>query len=190
MANKILNTEIDGTPAQILLRDSTDFSPTAANNLQASSPSAIQLDLTSLANGSYRQSAKFDLGANFATLYEVWAAFEFAATPTANNTCALYIGQSHNSTAATGNMGALSGSDAAYTGENSNPAVTVKGLTFVGLFITSAQPTTIIQVRRVGWYRPSARYGSLVVYNNSGAAFHSDAAESHIVLNPVVPEVQ
>jgi len=190
MANKLLNTEIDGTPAQILFRDATDFSPTAANNLQATSPTAAQLDLTSLADGSYRQSAKVDLGANFAACYEVWAAFELAATPTAGDVIVIYAGGSHNSTAATGNQGAMTGSDAAYTGESSNAAATVRKLTKVGLFVCSAQPTTVVQVGRIGYYYPSARYLSIIVENQSGAAFHSDAVETHIVFNPVVPELQ
>ena len=42
----------------------------------------------------------------------------------------------------------------------------------------------------VGIFSPPERYGSLIVKNESGAAFHSDDVESHIVFDPIVPEIQ
>ena len=44
------------------------------------------ITLASLANGSYRQGAKLDLGATRAEWYDVYLDIEMAATPTAGNT--------------------------------------------------------------------------------------------------------
>lgn len=192
MANKLLLDEFDGTPAQITFRDVTDFSPTAANDLRHASATdtEVDLDLTGVANAAARQSAKVDLGAERAEWYHVRAAFELAATPTAGNVIELYWAPSQHATAGTGNPGAVSGADAAYTGYSANLTASVKQLLFIGAFICTAQATGTVQVGEVGRFSPPERYGSLVVVNNSAAAFHSDAVEIHVVFDPIVPELQ
>src|SRR3990172_401487 len=81
MVAKILYTEMDGTPEQICFADHAgDFSPTAANNLQFSTPTTCQLSLANVADAAARQSTKVDLGADRAPAYQVRAAFELAAT--------------------------------------------------------------------------------------------------------------
>ena len=196
MATKILVQAMDGTPKQICFADhAADFSaPTAANDLRVTTDGSfetdVQLDLTGVANAAARQSAKVDLGENRARAYKCKAAFELAATPTAGLVISLYWAPSHSGTAANGNAAAVSGADAAYTGYNSNIAASVKQLDYIGDFICTAQATGTVQVAEVGVLVPSERYGSLVVFNNSGAAFHSDAAEINIVLDPIVDEVQ
>jgi hypothetical protein len=195
MPTKTLITPMDGTPEQIVLADhATDFSPTAANDLRVSSDGSneldVQLDLTSVADAAARQSAKWDFGAHWAECYLVRAAFELAATPTAGDLIELYFGWSHHATAGTGNPAALTGGDAAYTGYSSNLSDSVKQLFGPLLFTCTAQATGTVQVATVGVVYPRSRYGILVVKNESGAAFHSDAVESHVVLDPVVPEFQ
>lgn len=192
MANKILLSEFDGTPPQITFRDSTDYSPTAANDLRHASAvdTEVQLDLTSVADTTARQSAKVDLGAERAQMYNVRCAFEMAATPTASEVIELYWAPSQHATAGTGNPANISGSDAAYSGYSSNLANSIKQLQFIGAFVCTVQTTTTVQVGEVGIFDPPERYGSLVIKNESGASFHSDAVESHIVFDPVVPEVQ
>ena len=195
MANKILVTPMDGTPEQIVLADhATDFSPTGANDLRITTDGSneldVQMDLTSLANGSYRQSAKFDFGANWSIEYFARLAVEIAATPTAGNTIGLYLAYSDSATAGTGNAAGISGSDAAYTGYSSNADAAILQLDLVSLFTVTAQATTTVQVID-GWtFRPKARYASAVILNESGAALHSDAVEMHVVLNPLVDEIQ
>lgn len=190
MANKILNTPMDGTPEQICFADHAgDFSPTAANNLQESTPTTCQLSLASVADTAARQSAKVDLGADFAEEYDVRAAFELAATPTAGEVIELYWAPSNSATAGTANPGSASGSDAAYTGYGTLSAA-VKQLMRIGTFVCTANATTTVQVAYCGRFRPGHRYGSLVVKNESGAAFHSDDVECHVVFDPVIPEVQ
>jgi hypothetical protein len=150
----------------------------------------VQLSMASVANNAARQSAKTDLGANRPEVYDVIAAFELAATPTAGNVIELWWAPSPNATAANANPGAVSGSDAAYAGYSSNLDASIKQLQFIGDFVCTAQATGTIQVARAGSFRPRERYGSLVVYNKSGAAFHSDDVECHVVMIPQLPQVQ
>lgn len=194
MANKILYAEQNGTPKQIVFCDSAnDFSPTTANDLRLSdsgSRTNVALQMASVANAAARQSAKVDLGDKRATAYAVRAAFELAATPTAGNIIRLYWASSQSSTAANGNPGAVSGSNAAYTGYSSNLEASLLQLQFIGAFTCTAQATGTIQVADVGQFSPGERYGSLVVVNSSGAAMHSDDVEIHVVFDPLVVEVQ
>lgn len=196
MANKVLIQSIDGTPKQIVFADhATDFTaPTSNNDLRVTTDGTqetdVQLDLTSLGDATYRQSAKFDFGADRAEFYNARGAFEIAATPVAGERIYLYLAPSHSSTAAKGNAGGVSGADSAYTGYSSNAAASVKQLLLIGVGYVTAQATGTVQIIEFGVFSPPERYGSLVVLNDSGAAFHSDAAEMNIVFDPIVPEVQ
>ena len=120
MVNKVLVTEQDATPVQVCFRDSTDFSPTAANDLRVGSPTLVQLDVGGVTNTSWRQSTKVDLGANRAGRYRVRAALEFATGPTAGNLVYVYWAPSGSATAGTANAAGVSGADGAYTGYSSN----------------------------------------------------------------------
>lgn len=192
MANKILLDEFDGTPAQITFRDTTDYSPTAANDLRHASATdtEVQIDCTSLSDTAARQSAKADLGAIRAPLYHCRAAIEFAATPTAGEVVELYWAPSQHATAGTGNPGNATGADAVYAGYSSNLADSIKQLQLIGYFVNTAQATSTVQVAEVGLFEPAERYGSLIVKNESGAAFHSDMVETAFYFDPVYPEIQ
>ena len=190
MANRILTPAQDGTPVQICFRDLTDFGPAAANDLRVGSPTLVNLDLTGVASAAARQSAKFDFGALRAPRYVPRGALELAATPTAGLTIDLYLAPSGPATAGTANAGGASGADAAYTGYSSNLEASIKQLQFIGAFVVTAQATATIQIAEGQPFEPYERYGSLIVINRSGAAFHSDAVEIHIVFDPVFDEVQ
>ncbi|TWU22465.1 hypothetical protein Pla52o_35210 [Novipirellula galeiformis] len=195
MSTKVLYTPMDGTPEQIVLADhATDFLPTAANDLRISTDGSdeldVQLTLASLASGSYRQSDKFDFGAHWAMEYFARLAVEIASTPTAGNTLLLYLAYSDSATAGTGNAAGVSGTDAAYTGYSSNAAASVLQAELVSVFTNTGQATTTVQVIDGWMFAPKARYASAILLNSSGAALHSDDVESHIVLNPVVQEIQ
>ena len=194
MPNKILVQASDGTPKQMVFADvGGDFSPTAANDLRdgtAGNRTDTQWASASLANGSYRQSAKCDLSTDRAPSYVARMAVEIAATPTAGNLIELYWAPSYSATAGNGNPGGVSGSDAAYTGYSSNADASVRQLQYIGAFICTAQATATVQVGIVGVFEPQERYGSLVVKNSSGAAFFTDDVEIHVVLDPIVPEIQ
>lgn len=143
------------------------------------------ITMTSVANNAARQSVKLDLGASRTPLYSVKASFEIAATPTAGNTIELYWAPSSSSSAGTDNPGNVSGTDAAYTGYSSNIADSVKQLQFIGSFVCTAQATATVQSGFVGRFKPADRYGSLVVFNKSGAAMHSSATNISITLTPI-----
>ncbi len=192
MANKALIQELDGTPAQITLRDATDFAPAAANDLRHASAVdvEVQLDFTSVADGAARQSAKFDFGENRAREYWVRAALEFAATPTAGDVVYIYLAPSQHATAANGNPGGVSGSDSAYSGYSSNMAASALQLLLIGVFVCTAQATGTVQQAMCGRFSPPERYGTVVLRNESNAALHSDAVEMHITLDPIIDELQ
>ena len=164
-----------------------DFAPATASSLEQGTPTDVQLSLASVSDDAARQSAKFDLGANRAALYQLQAAIEIAATPTAGEVIEFYIGWSDDATAANGNPGGLSGSDAAYSGYSSNLDASLLQLDRVGTMVVTAQATGTVQIAtNLGLVVPRARYGTLVVVNRSGAALHSDDVESHVVLTPIV----
>lgn len=194
MPTKILVTEAGGTPKQLVFADhGGDFSPAAADDLRdptSGNRTTVNLSLASVANNAARQSDKADLGTDFAGMYAVRAAFEFAATPTAGNTVELYWAPSLSGTAANGNAGGVSGANAAYSGYSSNLDASVRQLQPIGNFVCTAQATATVQKGVVGYFMPPTRYGTLVVYDKSGAAFHSDDVECHVVFDPVVFEVQ
>lgn len=194
--NKVLVQAMDGTPKQICFADhATDFTaPTAANDLRVTTDGSFETDcqivLESVSNNAARQSAKVDLGDNRAVRYAVRAAFEIAATPTAGNVIELWWAPSSSSSAANRNPGGVSGSDSAYSGYSSNLDASIKQLVYIGDFVCTAQATGTVQVAEVGFVAPRERYGTLVVYNKSGAALHSDSAEINVVFDPIVEEVQ
>jgi hypothetical protein len=195
MANEILIAEMDGTPKQIVFGDHAgDFSPTAANDLRKTTDGTHEQDVEmnpgALANAAYYQSAKFDFGEPRAAVYAVRIAVEMAATPTAGNTIDMWLAPSQSATAGTANAGGVSGAKGAYTGYSSNAAASVKQLQELPSAVLTAQPTATIQVIECGRFSPTERYGSLVILNGGGSAFHSDDAEFHVVFDPIVDEIQ
>lgn len=175
-----MTTNIQNTGTQILFRDSTDFSPTAANDLQVGSPTAVQLDTTSLgATGGARASTKVDLGAVRPSSYFVRACLEHAATPTDGDSVSFYWASSSSATAATGNPGSVTGTDAAYTETDGS----LSQLEYIGTMSLQAQT---VNIGKIGFLVPSERYGCLVLENNDGTAFGANAAETHIVFDPNV----
>lgn len=195
MPTKTLVQQMDGTPKQICFADHAgDFSPATATDLRASTNGTLetdcQLSLASVADSAYRQSAKVDLDEHRASAYKVRAAFELAATPTAGDVVSLYWAPSPSSTAATANAGGVTGADSAYDGYSSNGDEACRQLDHIGDFVCTVQATATVQVAEIGVFEPTERYGSLVVRNESGAAFHSDDVESHVVFDPIVDEFQ
>lgn len=180
------------TGTQIVFADHAgDFSPAAANDLQQGTPTTAQLSLASVADDAARESAKVDLGATRAAAYHVAAALEFASSGlTAGETVVMYWAPSPDATAANGNPGGVSGSDGAYDGYGTNLDASLRQLTRIGTFVVTADATGTVQIASVGALVPPERYGTLVVVNRSGAALHSDDVEMHVVLTPIVDEIQ
>lgn len=185
MANQILH--LTGTPT--VFADTTDYSSTNSGFTRTH-----QLDLTSLATGAARQSAKADLGATRARLYAVRVGIEFAVAPTAGGLVEIYWSPSFSSTAATGNDAGASGSDGAY--KAAEEAEWVKQAIFLGSLVATADATTVVQYQTVGYFTPPHRYGQVIVYNptsangGGGQAFVADAVEMFVAFIPLIDEVQ
>lgn len=172
---------------QIIFADhATDFAGGAAKtSLEVVTATDVQLDLTSLADGAGRESAKVDLGASRASAYSVIASLEFAATPTTGEVVELYWAPSPIDTAANGNIMNIDGADAAAPSGIGTLAELVAASMFIGNFRCTNDATTAVQTSFCGILVPPERYGILIVKNESGAAIHSDAVECHIVFNPI-----
>lgn len=169
-----------------------DFAPAAGTKLETGTPTDVDLATASVSDAAAVNSDKVDLGATRAAQYSVDAAIEFAATPTAGSTVDLYWSPSPISAAGNGNPGKPDGVVGAYTGDGAGTvAESVKQMQFIGFFVSTDLPTaTGVQVAHVGIFTPSQRYGQLVLVNNSGAALHSDDVETHVVMTPIVDEIQ
>ena len=169
----------------IVLADATDYNPT--NSLGARTD---QLDLTSLANGAYRQSAKVDFGATRAELWEATGMIEPGVAPTAQGPIELWIGWSASATPGTGNPGNLSGIDAAYVGYGAaatDADECINQLDYIGHIPMSAD--LVVQTGHFGYFTPKQRYGIVVVRNGCGQALEGDAVEMAIRLSPIIRSI-
>ena len=169
-----------------------DFNAAAGTSLEQGTPTNVDLATASVSDAAGVNSDKVDLGATRAAQYAVDAALEFAATPAAGEVVELYWSASPDATAANGNPGKPDGVDGAYTGDGAGTlAESVKQMQLIGVFVCTDLPTaTGVQVGHVGVFSPAHRYGQLVLVNNSGAAMHSDDVENHVVMTPIVDEIQ
>lgn len=197
MPTKLLVTEQDGTPQQIVFGNHAgDFSPTAANDLRISTDGSnetdVELVLLNLVDAAAAQSAKADLGANRADSYRVRACIEMqVAVATAGEVVQFYWSESSSATAGTGNDGGCSGVAAAYSGYSADLVDSVKQLTLIGVLTMTDDAVDSVQIGKVGILSPGERYGSLVVKNEAGQTIcDTDDIESVVVFDPIVPESQ
>lgn len=174
-----------GSP--IVVADITDY----ADN-QGMGARTHQIDLTSLAAAAARQSDKVDFGANMDLEYVLGSSIEWATAPTAGETVDFYVSWSNSATAGTNNSGGVSGADGAYTGYSANLTDSLKQLQYLGSMVATVQATTNVQIdTSISTFTPRARYGTLVVVNNSaGDNFHSDAVEMAVRMTPLVTQIQ
>lgn len=184
MANNILRIE----STAIVFANAGDYNPAAANNLGSRTN---QIDLTSVANGSARQSEKVDLGTTHADMYSVMSALEFAVAATVGSSVDFYWAPSPSGTAGTGNPGSVSGSDGAYSGFPTSGTVSdsVKQLQYIGSAILEDATGPQVCVVTPS-FSPAHRYGSVIVWNNSGQAMAGDAVEMSVVFTPLIMQVQ
>tara|TARA_R100000808_G_scaffold19404_1_gene42112 strand:+ start:11 stop:571 length:561 start_codon:yes stop_codon:yes gene_type:complete len=173
-----------GTP--IVLSDATDYNPAAANSLGTRTD---QIDLTSLAAGTARQSDKFDFGTEWDIQYSLSAAIEWASSPVDGESVDFYIAFSPDATAANANPGNVSGADSAYTGYSSDLDDSLAQLKYLGAMSAVANTSVQIQTQIVTFV-PTARYATLVVVNSSDADnFASDAIEMSVSLTPIISSI-
>lgn len=174
--------------AQFCFRDSTDFGPATASDYRTGTPTYAQFDLTDLANGSGRQSAKIDLGAQWALEFGVYLVAELIATPTTGERIDLYWAPSPHSSATRANPHGMSGSDAALAGNYGTAAELLKNLMYIGSLVVTDDVT--IQHGFVGVFTSPTRYGMMVVQNEADAAFAADAVESYVLIEELHPQYQ
>lgn len=182
MANKILVQ----TDTPIVFADTDDYSSSVTGLARTH-----QLDLTGISSGAARQSEKADLGANRAKQYRVFVGVEFATDPADNNRIEIWWAGSPSSTAGNANPGGVTGSDADYTGTaGSSLAESLQQLEYLGSLVLTNDNTTVVQYGYVGVLQNPDRYGSVVLFNNSDDALHSDAVEMLVALIPIADEIQ
>lgn len=187
MANEILNKV---GAIGFVVANST-YSP-GANTALGTYSATYDIDAVTLADAAARQSIKWDWGATRPIAFKVRQTVELSADPAAGGSIDLYAYESHSATAAVGNTGGCSGADGAYTGYSGHTlAESLKQLDYIGSLITGVQNDTDgVVIGRVGVYSPTARYGGIVIVNNSGIALHSDSIEAAVLFEPIVTEIQ
>ncbi len=174
---------------QLLFADhGTDFGAaptTAGNSLIIGVPTDVQIDLTSLGtSGGARHSAQADLTTPWGTEWAFMACIEHASgVPADGEIVDFYWAPSTSATAATGNTGATTGSDAAIT----DTAGGLGQIQFIGSLTLQA---TLVNIGFVGVIRPYTQYGSLLVVNQSTTALHTAMDETHIVANEIIDQIQ
>ncbi len=163
-----------------------------ASNMSLGDAITDEMGMTAIADGAGVHSIKIDLGATRAKRYSVDAAFDFTGeTPTQGETVDLYWAPTGVATQGSGNVGGTDGTDAAA------PSSGLGSLTLAD-FIAMCQwigslvihDGASVQNGHVGIFSPAQRYGQMVVVNSSGDAFEADEVESHIVMTPIVDEIQ
>lgn len=169
---------------------SGSFSPADPGTQHAAAITDV-LTLASLANGTARQSAKADLGANRARRYACLGAFDFTGeTPSATGRMDVYWAPSTSGTQGTGNVAGNSGADGAAP-DGALGSITLAEFLKLCVPIGSLDihDGAVVQNGFIGWLESPTRYGQIVVVNNSGDALEADDVENHVVLIPVVDDV-
>ncbi len=167
---------------------SGSYSPAALNNIETAATTEIVLDLTSVQAAAAESSAKADLGATRAPEYMVTASIEFDTEPVTGETVDFYWAPSSKSGAAVGNPGYVAGASAAFTGTPATLAEALKQLTYIGSLVASADLATTVQTAVIGVLRPTQRYGTLIVHNNTVDHFEGDAIEMAVAFDPIIPQ--
>ena len=176
---------------QILFNNSATYDPTALNALEIGgngNATDVAFDFTGILTLEARASAKADLTATRAPTYAVQAAVEFATAPVTGETVDFYWAPSVMSTAAEGNPGFVTGSDADYAGGVAELAEGLKQLMFLGSLVCSEDATTAVQMGHIATFAPPTRYGCLVAVNSTADTTHSDVVETAVAFTPIIPQ--
>ena len=193
MANEVL-VKASPTPVQVRFFVTGSFSPAdAATNMTDGTPNDVAMTSASLADAAGRQSAKADLGALRAGSYSVMACVDYTGlTPTSGATVDYYWLPSTNATAANGNIAGNSGLDAAAPGGAVPAGLTITEFKRMAQRIGSLTLSDdgAVQNGYVGTFSPATRWGQLLEINEGGADFAADDVEHHVVMNPIVDEIQ
>ena len=178
---------------QLVFADhATDFSSgapaTSSNSLILGTKTNVQMNLSTIAAGAAWQSAKtaslVRSGSSWPIEWMLGACLESTATPAGTGRFDFFWAASPSDTAGNSNPGGVSGTDSSYT------AALYKQLLPIGSLPVAA--AVINKMTRIGIFVMPHPYGSLVIVNNTSVAMQADgvADESHIVLTPIIPDLQ
>ena len=164
----------------------------AATNLTIGTPTDVDMTMSGVADDAARQSDKADLGANWARRYAVLASQDFTGeTPVINTSCDYYWAPSTSATTANGNIAGNSGLDAAAP-DGALGSISLDE--FLALCQRIGQlpihDGAVVQTGFVGIFMPATQWGQMIVANRSGDAFEADNVEHHIVMIPLIDEIQ
>ena len=169
---------------------SASYSPTGVSDLSDGSPTVVDLTLSSIAAAAAKNSDLVDLSQTRASRYTVIAAIEWFAAIVAGTPVDFYWSPSHNSSVTAGNPGNPDGVDGAWTGDGGGTvAETVNQLQYIGSFITTDLQG--VQIAYVGSFSPAARYGQLIIVNNTATTLcGTDDIESSVLMAEILEEIQ
>ena len=175
---------------------SSVYSPTGNNDLSTGTPTTVDLTLdeggTGLADTAAANSDQVDLGSLLPLEIMVLAAIEWFAAVTAGNSVDFYWSGSANSGVGVGNPGGVDGVDGLYTGtgDGGTDEEAVKNMIFIGSMITETHTAGHVQIAHIGNFRPTVRYGQLIVVNNSGTTLcGTDDIESSVLFHGTMGQV-
>lgn len=189
---EILVQDVAGASlAQICFCVSGSLSPSdVATDMRIGTPTNVALTLANIGNDAGRQSLKVDLGAERAPEYDVFSAIDCSGMTT-GEVIEFYWAPSTHATQANGNVAGNSGGDAGCP-DGALGSITLneflKLCQKIGVLVV--HDGTAVQNGYVGRFSPAARYGQMIVVNRGGASFVNANDESHVVMNPLVLEVQ
>jgi len=181
------------TGTGLLFSNSTEYNAADQGDLERTdtAPTAVQLDMGATAGndtGECRASTKADLTDDRAAAYAVFVSVEFETAPVAGETVDLYWCPSVQSTAGKGNPSFVSGTDAEYAGGNATLAEGLAQLTFIGSLLMTVDAN--IQTGMVGVFVPSARYGCMLVHNNTSDDMNgTDGIEMAVLMEPIIDDI-
>ena len=134
---------------------------------------------TSVANGAGRVSGSLDMGTPRAGRYRVQVQYKGAATPTAGAALEVYLARSDDNTTRDGNLGA------------SDAAVADADIRAQCLFCGN-MPMDNVTTQQVASFEveTGARYLSALLWNSTGSAASSTAADHVVTITPIITQVQ
>ncbi len=176
---------------------SSVYVPTGNNDLSTGSPTAVDLTLdeggTGLADTAAINSDQLDFGAILPTWIDVTVALEWFAAVVAKNSVEFWWAGSANSGVGVGNPGGVDGVDGLYTGtgDGGTDEEAVVNMKFIGALTTETHTAGHVQIANVGGFKPTYRYGQLIVVNNSGTLLcGDDDIESSVLFYGTMPDIQ
>lgn len=168
---------------EILFKTGTEITWKAAGGDYA-------MTMTGIAVNDARQGAKGDLGATRAVRWAMRVQINMDVAPTASRVIEFWWSSSPSAVAATDNIGAASGTDAAYTGSAGGSVDETKvQMQRVGVLVLTPDADAVVQIQELVFF-PTQQYGMPVLVNKADQALEGDDDAHQIVIYPLPDEIQ